>query len=180
MPSSLRHLALAALLFSSACSPDASGRFTIDGVTAHEECLGAVFPFEPFFLTLRERADATAIFLQSRGGAFQYVDVIHFEIFEAESIETGVPYTLDPITMEDSRIVSGVELGESCPELFDSLTIDGTLEFDSFSREVDGLVRGTVDGSLRSLRTGEDVASSIAGDFEFTVQVGQPFEEFRN
>lgn len=168
-------------LFGVACGQSGEGRFTVSTVQQHEECLSTAFPFEPVFLASRERAQSMGIFLQSRGGSFQFVDVVYFEVFDPATVEVGVAYDLVPIATEESRIVSAIELQASCPELDDSLTIEGSLVFDSFSREVDGIIAGSIeDGRIVSLRTGEVVADGFSGAFSFPVQVGQPYEEFRN
>lgn len=173
-------LAICALIWASGCGPSDSALFEVDGVQKHQECLGKTFPFRPIFHAYRERADSVGIFFQSRGGNAQFVDVVHFEVFDPTNVETGTPITLDPIITYETRVASTVELGESCPEVNDSIGLLGTITFDSFSQEIGTLISGTVDGELTSLRDLETVASSFTGEFEFTSQVGQPFEEFRN
>lgn len=171
---------LVTTLGAAACSPSGTGRFTIANAIEHQDCFDVAFPFEPYFLTARSRTDSTGIFLQSKGGSFQFVDVIAFEVFEPDSIETGHPYPLEPIATRDSRVVGSLELGESCPDLMDPLALEGTLEFSQWSRAIDGVVAAHLDAQIRSLDTGQLVAEGFEGDFEFTVQVGQPYEEFRN
>ena len=181
MRANLISILLVLTAVSAGCAQVGEGRFTVGAVHRHAECMATAFPFEPIFLASRERAKSLGIFLQSRGGSFQFVDVVYFEVFDPATIEVGVAYPMDPITTPDSRVVSGVELGESCPDIEDSLSLEGELVLDSFSREVDGIVAGSVeDARLVDLRSGELVADGFTGSFEFPVQVGQPYEEFRN
>lgn len=161
------------------CGQPGSGRFVVDDVRKHTECMGKVFPFEPIFFAARERADSMGLFFQSRGGNFQFVDVLHLEIFNTENIQPGVELTVESVADRDTEAVGGLELGETCPNLPDSLAITGTLVFDSFSRDVDGLISGTLDGEVVSLTDDDVVAGSLHGEFDFTVQLGQPYEEFR-
>lgn len=142
--------------------------------------MGQMFPFDPIFFAARERADSMGLFFQSRGGNFQFVDLLHFEVFDHEEVSAGSTLTVHPITARDSEAVGGLELGESCPDLADSLGVEGTLTFDSFSRDVDGLISGTIEGQVVSLKDDDVVAGSLSGTFDFTVQLGQPYEEFRN
>jgi hypothetical protein len=161
------------------CGEPGTGRFQVSDVQKHDECIGRMFPFEPVFFAARERVDSMGLFFQSRGGNFQSVDVIHFEVFGSNGIEPGTQLTLDPLAARESEAVGSLELGESCPDLADSLAITGTLTLDSFSRDVDGLISGSVDGEVVSLLDDDIVAGSLTGQFDFTVQLGQPYEEFR-
>lgn len=176
------------------CTPPASARFEVSGVAAeYSECFEVAFPFVPIFHAYRERAGSVGLFMQSRGGNFQFVDAVYFEIFDPENLNSGETVQIDPVATPDTRVVANLDLGESCPDvgvlaqtpsstpsISEVPLIQGTVTFNQFSREVDGIIDGTVDGMLVHPRSGEVVAESFTGDFNFTVQVGQPYEEFRN
>lgn len=162
------------------CSPPSSARFEVTDVQKHADCMDAAFPFVPIFHASRSRDESVGIFFQSRGGNFQSVDVVHFEVFGTERLPLGEPIPLDPVVMERTTVASDLLLGESCPEITDSFGIQGTITFDEFSQTMDGIIAGSLDGELVSLRSNEVIAGSFTGTFDFTVQIGQPFEEFRN
>ena len=136
---------LVTTLGAAACSPSGTGRFTIANAIEHQDCFDVAFPFEPYFLTARSRTDSTGIFLQSKGGSFQFVDVIAFEVFEPDSIETGHPYPLEPIATRDSRVVGSLELGESCPDLMDPLALEGTLDEEKVRRATNNALVGNAE-----------------------------------
>jgi hypothetical protein len=161
------------------CGQPGSARFVVDDIQKHEECLSRMFPFEPIFFAARERAESVGIFLQSRGGNFQSVDIIHFEVFNPDDVQTGVSIPVDSTVTRDSQAVGSLQLGESCPELRDSLAVSGSIVFNSFSREVNGLMSAEFEGQIVSLTDDDVVAGSLSGDFDFTVELGQPYEEFR-
>ena len=154
-------LAITALV--AACSPPASARFEVSDVQKHQECFDLAFPFDPVFLASRSRDESVGIFFQSRGGNFQFVDLIHFEVFGTGNLPIGEPIEMDPIVMNATRVASDLVLGRSCPEMTDSLGLTGTITFDEFSQEIDGVIAGSVDGSVVSLRSGDTVAGSLTG-----------------
>lgn len=119
--------------------------------------------------------------------------MVYFEVFDPESVELGTPIATDPLVLQDTKIAASLDLGESCPpvgilgtsepgkpQISNVPHIVGEVTFDQFSQEIDGVIAGTVEGTLVHPKTGETVAESFTGEFDFTVQVGQPYEEFRN
>lgn len=162
-----------------ACSDDSYARFEVAGVSQHAECLDKVFPYEPYFLTARDRQDSVGILMQSEGGGFQDSDVLYFEIFDVaaakagETLEFSVPGTLD------ARAIGELEVAHTCPDLVESMYLTGALRFDKFSTEQDDLIVGELVGAgLRSIRTETEIATTLTGSWQIKVRDGQPYEEF--
>lgn len=176
----LRAAFILLLLGLTGCAPPTSAHFDVSGDVAYPECFGKAFPFAPIFAAYRERADSVGLFFQSRGGNPQSVDVVYLEVFAPADLPVGTAIPMDAKVGPDTVVSNAVELSESCPDLSDALYINGTVTFDEFSQEIDGVIAGTIDGALANIRDGAIVADSFTGDFNFTVQVGQPYEEFRN
>lgn len=193
-PSQPRHLCsfAALLIVATACSPPASGRFEVSGVDESvRTCFDIAFPFVPIFHAYRERSNSFGLFFQSRGGTPQFTDTVYFEVFTPSEVVVGEALTVEPVVGLHTQVAGAVDLSESCPavgvlgtttnkpSLLDTLGIVGTLTFDQFEEEIDGTIAGRVEGELVD-REGIVVAEQFTGDFEFTLQVGQPYEEFRN
>ena len=170
---------LIALLALSGCARSSSGEFDVSDVRKYGDCLDAVFPFEPLFFTARTRQESTGLFMQSRGGNFQSVDTIYLEVF-SQSIAAGTTLTFSrPGEGLDAQMTGEFEMGESCPDLRESLFLDGQVRFDEFDTEQDGFVEGELVGaSIISGRDEEIVAGSLTGEFRIEVRDGQPYEEF--
>jgi len=163
----------------SGCNSSGTGSFQIGEASDHVDCFTAMFPFDPPFLAARDRSGSTGIFIQSRGGNFQNVDLIYFELFQPPPTIGEPLQTSPPGEEEGATILSELQFGESCPDVLDSMWIDGTVTFDAFEDEQNGRVEGSVDGDVVSVVTGEPVATGLTGDFSFLVKRGQPYEEFR-
>ena len=167
--------------FACGCNPESSALFEVDGVDGeYSDCFAEVFPFEPVFHAYRERAGTAGLFFQSRGGNFQFVDVITFEIFNPDQLALNTAIPLEPVVTPQSKMTAVMELTETCPDLAYQPQIEGTVTFEQFEQESRGRIIGTVNGQLLHPLTLEVAASSFSGSFDFVVQQGQPYEEFRN
>ncbi len=190
----IRATILLFVIFSLAgCAKPASGRFEVSGIApAYAACFDIAFPFVPIFHASRERDESVGLFFQSRGGNFQFVDVVYFEVFDFASVPLGTPIPTSPLVTDDTRIAAGMALGHSCPpigilgstpagtpSIAEYPVITGDVTFDQFSQEPGDTIAGSIDGALVDW-DGNSVAETFTGEFSFEVQVGQPYEEFRN
>ncbi len=168
---------IALAVTASACAEDSSGEFDVSDVQKHADCLGEVFPFEPDFLTARERQGSVGLFMQSQGGNFQGVDSIYFEVFNASAGST-LDFTQPGSTLE-AQALGEFEPGASCPDLVESMYFTGQIQFDEFNPEQDGTISGELVGaSIMSGRDDSVIAGSVTGTFEIFVRRGPPYEEF--
>lgn len=167
------------MLLTSACSVGSEGFFEISGVSEHGPCFESMFPFEPEFLTSRERQGSAGLFMQSGGGDFQNTDLVYIEIFERDSVQTGERIEFSPPGQVDSKALGELQFGESCPGLIESLHFVGGLRLDEFDTTQGGVVSGRLeDVSVWSTRTESMVAESLEGSWTIEVRLGPPYEEF--
>lgn len=169
---------LAALLLAG-CSVSSEGFFDVSGVTDHESCFDAMFPFEPRFLTSRERQGSAGLFMQSAGGNFQDADVVYMEIYDRENVDTGVQIDFSRPGVLEAAAIGEIQMGRSCPDLIESLYLQGGVVFEQFDTAQDGFVEGRLENaSIWSARSDEQIAGTIEGEFLIEVRVGPPYEEF--
>jgi len=162
-----------------ACSDDSYAIFDVADVSQHAECLAKVFPYEPYFLTARERQESVGLLMQSEGGGFQDSDVVYIEIFDIAAAKAGETLTFSIPGTLDARATGELEVSHTCPDLLESMYIAGEVRFDKFSTGQEDLVIGELIGaSLRSRRTETEIAKTLTGNWQITVREGQPYEEF--
>ncbi len=162
-----------------ACSDDSYARFEVAGVTQYNECLAKVFPYEPYFLTARDRQESVGILLQSEGGGVQGSDVLYFEIFDVAAAKAGETLAFSVPGTLDGQAIGELEVAHSCPDLRESMYLSGEIRFDEFSTEQDEMVVGELIGAgLRSIRTETEIATTLTGSWQIKVHDGQPYEEF--
>ncbi len=161
------------------CPVTSEGFFDVADVREYENCFDAMFPFEPRFLTSRERQGSVGLFMQSDGGNFQDADVVYMEVFDRDDVETGTAIEFSRPGELDAAVIGEVQFGNSCPDLVESLYLQGNVVFDQFDSAQDGFVEGRLEGaSIWSARSEQVVAGTFEGDFLIEVRVGQPYEEF--
>lgn len=170
------------LVFLVGCADDSFARFEVGGVAAHADCLNDMFPFEPTFLAVRPRGgaalDESVGLLMQSGSNLNGTDIVYIEVFDLAAAQAGavVPFSA-PGTLT-AGATGEVELGESCPDLIESLYLTGGVQFSSFGTDADELVAGELVGaSIASSRSAGVVAETLTGTWQITVKRGQPFEE---
>lgn len=172
---------LATLSTVMACAPNyGEGRFEVSAATQYEECLAEAFPLVGTFFAARQRPASTGLFIQTRGGLDASYDLVYLEVHQPEAVtaQLGEPIALSAPNDPAPVVVAKVLLRDSCPTLYESFYVLGSVVFDVLSpdeeRRVEGAIRG---GSLVNARTNETVAS-IEGSWAYDVLRGPPHEEF--
>jgi len=156
------------------CSDGSFGRFEIGTPTEHSACLNAMFPFEPNFLAARVRSGSVGLFMQTDGGAYSNTDLVYIEVYKTDQLT----HVLGPPGRVDADAIAEIEVAGSCPDLIESLYVDGTLAFEEFDANAGGVISGRVVGDLWSQRSQTLVAPGFDGSFFIEVRRGQPYEEF--
>lgn len=174
MRPNLASLMFGVSLLASSCSNGSFGEFEVSDVQAHHACLNTMFPFEPFFLAARGRAESVGLFMQADGGAYTKTDLIYIEVFDSSFRS----HTLDAPGDIFASAIAEVEMGGTCPKVRESLYIRGTVDFDSFGQRAGDIIEGRLEGEIWSRRTETLVAGRIEGAFRIEVAKGQPYEEF--
>lgn len=148
------------------------GRFEVDGVEKYRNCLESAFPFEPTFFSARERIDSAGLIMQSDARLGTDADRLHLEVYATERAkDPDSPVEVVFPSRDSSRARADLELQETCPRTNISLAIEGTARFDEFSAGRRGRVVGRLtEGAVIDARTGEEVASSLSGEWAFDVR----------
>lgn len=169
---------LVVCLWFAGCTDDSFARFEVDGITAQQECLTAMFPFEPAFMTARDRQESVGLLMQS-SSSLNASDIVYLEVFDVAAAEAGEVLMFSPPGTLSAQATGEIEFGASCPDLIESLYLTGGVQFSSLDTNADGLVIGELVGvSVASSRSAGLVAESMTGSWQIKVQSGQPYEEF--
>lgn len=163
-------------------APD-TGRFEISDVRDHKakRCLNRAFPLEPSFFAARRRIDSIGLFMQSRTGVDQDADLVYIEVFEPGEVRrnTGREISFGFPATADTPALAEVDVRETCRNLNVSLAIQGNLTFSQLGLESGERVEGRLtSGSIVDARTGETVAGSITGRWDFAVRVTSPYRSY--
>jgi hypothetical protein len=165
-----------------ACVPvNDEGRFDLENVQRHEECLQEVFPFEPTFLAAHNSLDSVGLLMQSQARLTQSADYVYIEIFEPGQVAAGSPttFTFGYPTDAETPARAEVALRESCPQLNVSLAIRGKVTLERLDTDSGGRVIGQLtEGTVIDARSGEVVAGSITGSWDFTSKVTAPWRNY--
>lgn len=147
------------------------GRFEVDDIQAHRDCLGRAFPFEPTYFSARERIDSVGVFMQSESRLGTDADFVHLEVYATERARNSdSPVDVAFPSREGSEARADLEIQETCPRANVSLAIEGTAQFDEFRVGRRGRVVGRLtEGAVVDARTGEEVAGSVTGEWAFDV-----------
>ncbi len=170
---------VAALLVSVACAePDALARFRADGIQTFQSCLDRFFPLKATFATGRDRIDSTGFFWATDTTVTSDTDLVYLEVFDRQaatnSAGSPVSFSYRPDTATQPMRME-LHPEQSCPDLNISLVVEGSVEFSTFGRDIGDTVTGElVEGTILDARTGDTVATSITGDWDFDIQSGSP------
>lgn len=176
---------LAGLSVAAACGggDENVGHFEMADIRVDDErgaCLDAAFPFDPSFFAARERIDSVGVFLQSRARLGQDADIVYFEVLEPDEVrgeESAVSFGGPPSASTPIR--AEIDLGESCPKLNASLRLQGSVQFDALGTESGDRVAGELlEGTLVDSRSGETVAGSVTGRWDFVVETTAPHRTY--
>ncbi|MBA2663496.1 MAG: hypothetical protein H0U74_14505 [Bradymonadaceae bacterium] len=181
-PPSLVLLALLGFGLCSACTFDyGEAKFTIGAVSAHNACFSQAFPLEATFFSARERANSVGVFLQSVPGHIGETDLVFFEVYQPDFVNTrlGQPIALSPPEQSDAVVRGKLALMGACPQMLESFYIAGDVVFEALDPLDTQSVAGTIEGaSIVDARTGVVVAEGLSGSWRFDVRRSQPFQEF--
>ncbi len=143
------------------------------------ECMAEQFPFEPTFLSAKTYNERTGLFLQSPSDHRSYNDGVNFELYNPDDISPGEPIELGDASVPPPAARGKMVFFSSCAYEHDTLTLHGTLHFDSFDPEVDGIITGELrDARAVDARTGETKIEDLSGTWSFRVRAGPPHEDF--
>ena len=157
------------------------GRFDIDDVQQHQECLREVFPFEPSFLATHKSLDSVGLLMQSQTRLTQSADYVYIEVFEPGPITPDSPktFTFGYPTDANTPVRAEVALRETCPELNVSLAVRGRLTLERLETDSGGSVVGQLtEGTVIDARSGQVIAGDITGSWDFTSKVTAPWRNF--
>lgn len=164
-------------------APD-EGRFDVSEIRVDDhrgQCLENAFPLDPSFYAARERIDSVGIFLQSEVDLGQDADVVYFEIFQPDRLRdtSETPVAFGGPLETTTTVRAEIELGETCPRLNASFRVQGQLRFSSLSTESGDRVAGELlEGAVIDNRSGETVAESANGRWDFAVGAGAGSEAY--
>lgn len=186
-----------------ACNQPAPGsaRFEVDGVQPdYQTCLSEAFPFDANFSTARyrqstETRSSTSFIHQRAGTVMHNDDLIYFEIFERDAMTAqapavdlrlreapvilpSTPKLLEDLDRPGPRARGNLIFKRTCPQLADSLLIEGTLTFERLDDRPGGRIVGALtNGRILSAYTGAVVAERLTGEFDYPVEHGPPFQD---
>lgn len=152
--------------------------FVADDVGALPDCMADQFPFEPAFLSARTRDDRTGIFLQTTLDVKHQTDLAHIVLYDTGSVTTGESIELAKGSDQQARARGKIAFFSTCPDLTETLRLTGSVSFDSFEPETNGVVDGHFTGQARLARSGEVVVDELEGNWRFVVRSGQPYQDF--
>lgn len=196
-------LLCAALITLGACGQPSPGtaRFEVQGIQPdYQTCLSEAFPFEASFNTARyrqstETRSTTSLIHQRAGTVMHNDDLIYMEIFERDALPQqsatvdlrlkpapvilpNTPHLLEDLDRPGPRARGNLIFKRTCPDLADSLLIEGTLTFERLDDRPGGRVVGRLtEGRIMSAYTGALVAESVTGEFDYPVEHGPPFQD---
>lgn len=186
MPKSLKLTAIALVwvaVLTGCNNPDEFAQFEANDAGALPECLADQFPFEPTFLSARTRDNRTGIFLQTSSDVKHQNDVAYIQLRNTDTVPAGESIPLDedldaPLSEIDRRARAKLAFFSSCPDSTETLRLVGTIEFDTFEPEADGVVEGSFAGQAVDARTGDVVVDELTGSWRLVVRAGQPYQDF--
>ena len=184
-------LVAAAAITTGCVGREGEGRFEVSGIRKYNDCLERTFPLVPEFMSTGERIDSVGIFLQTKAQLSPAGDLVYIEVFEDVDVggDTAESFTFDnrpalepnfpPEPTPPVRIK--VAPWESCPDSTISLAVEGTVRFDSFGVDSsDRMVGELTEGTIVDATSGEVVAESLTGFWDFAVQVAAPYRAYPN
>lgn len=177
------HGAMICLFFAvgaTACSdPGEYGRFDTAQSANLRDCMAEQFPFEGDLFAARMRNGRLGIFLQSTPDITSKADIFYFEIYDPESITVGDPIALDGPSVPPPPARADVGFFSSCAHTNESLSIGGSIVFNSFDYQNAGVISGELlDGQFIDKRNGQVVVDDLSGEWNFVVRRGPPYEDF--
>ena len=161
-------------------SPDA-GRFEIGEIRAHDKCLQAASPLKPTFFAARERRDSVGLFMQTKARVESDADVVWIEVLKPAQAKRNPDkvYSFEYPPAEKTPVRAELLVEETCPDLNVSLAIRGRARFDKLNLEAGEKVVGELlEGAVVDARTGEVVAGSISGRWNFDVEITAPHRDY--
>jgi len=161
-----------------------SGQFEISDIRKEGElgeCLEDAFPLNPTFYAARERIDSVGLFVQTRARIGSDADLVYIEMFEPGRVRDGskTAFSFGGSPSGSTSVRAEVHLGETCPRQNAALRIEGRAQFDSLRVDPgDRVVGELMEGTLLDGQTGETVAGTIEGRWDFAVQTGSPYSAY--
>ncbi len=173
-------ITIGVVLTIAACGdPEEFADFQADDVDDLPACMADEFPFEPAFLAARTRDNRTGIFLQTSPDVKSRSDVVYFELYDSDSIDTETTLELGEASVPPPDARGKMAFFASCPQDHETLKLEGTLRFEAFETGANGIIDGHLeDGRAVNARTGETRIDDLSGSWRFLVRRGPPHEEF--
>lgn len=164
------------LLFGMISCADRDAEILIDGDLTYPEC-GSVLPWEPPFATFVEDTfGAGLIRFQSAPGSVQ--DHLVIALPSVSEIRDSRGEEL-PISKDDpDQIHLSFDFRYSCQNSTISTASEGWIRFDKFNGEVGTVIAGAFELQVFDVRSDEQLAEAVSGEFEFTVRRFRPYQPF--
>lgn len=160
------------------CVDGETARFVCED-TPIERCEALRLTFD--FFSLEQLGNAARITMQRGGQILGRTDGILLEIKDLRLIRGRLGQSL-PVGL-DANVRVGLGLFELCPDTTQNFAISGSVVFDALGVESGDRVAGRIerlevrDGRSVDGRPGA-VLGLLRGDFDFTLQVGPPYQRF--
>jgi hypothetical protein len=158
--------------------PDTVATFEASGAQRYQSCIDQLFPFAATFAATRQRIDSTGYFWMASTQPTYDTDLVYLEVYDRQAARNSgnspVQFVYRPETTGQPMRIE-IHPEGTCPDANISLVAEGTVRFDTFSDDNGDTVTGQLlSGAIIDARTGETVADTFTGEWDFNVTSGYP------